>query len=70
MRKTISLLLAVIMCLTLLGTALAEDTRETLTILITDSSYIEDSETNAYTKPLEEAFGINLDFQLLPSSGG
>ena len=70
MRKTISLFLVLILSITLLGgISLAEDTRETLTILIQDSSYIEDYETNAYTKHLEEVFGINLDFQLLPSSG-
>lgn len=42
----------------------------TLTIGVPGSSFVEDYETNAYTKWLEEQTGIDLEFYEFPSSGG
>lgn len=42
----------------------------TLTIGVPGSSFVEDYETNEYTKFLEEKTGIDLEFYEFPSSGG
>lgn len=69
MKKVVSLLLAMVMALGVLCTAVAEAEKPTITILMNVESSILDIETNAYTKHLEEQFNCNLDFVHLPASG-
>lgn len=80
MRKILSVFLAALLALSLTGGAVAEvavnepgqlpivNEPITLTIGVEQSAVIEDWETNAMTKMLEEKTGINLDFVVYPSS--
>lgn len=66
MKRTLSLVLALVLAFCLSAFALAEE-RETLTILMEQDTYVEDYETNAFTKMIEDQFNVNLDFELLPA---
>ncbi len=64
-----SLLLALAMLLCAVPLAgLAEEERPTLTILMAQDTYVEDYETNAFTKFIEDSMNVNLDFELLPAA--
>ena len=64
-----SLLLALAMLLCAVPLAgLAEEERPTLTILMAQDTYVEDYETNAFTKVIEDSMNVNLDFELLPAA--
>ena len=80
MRKILSVFLAALLALSLTGGAVAEvavnepgqlpivNEPITLTIGVEQSAVIEDWETNAMTKMLEEKTGINLDFVVYPAN--
>ena len=68
-KRLISLLCALLLCVAPLA-AFAEKSpdRPTLTILMAQDTYVEDYETNAFTKYIEDSMNVNLDFELLPAS--
>ena len=66
--RFLSLLMALAMLLSLPVTAFAEEERPTLTILISQDTLVEDYETNAFTKMIEDELNVNLDFELLPAN--
>ena len=79
MKKTLALLLT--LCLLIASSsAFAYELREpigeyplttediTLTILMPQDTLVEDYETNAFTKWIEDTTGVKLDFELLPAN--
>lgn len=67
MKKLTALVLCLVMVLSLMAPAMAEE-KPTLTLWIQEDLRIEDYETNAMTLWLEEQLGCNLDFVIQPSS--
>lgn len=69
MKKTrlLAMLMALAMLLAMPLTGIAEE-RPTLTILMAQDTYVEDYETNAFTKFIEDSMNVNLDFVLLPAA--
>ena len=68
MKKTLSLLIALAMLLTMVGSvslASAED-RPTLRVALTTSSMVTDYEDNYFTNYLEDKLGIEIEFIMLP----
>ena len=65
MKKTLALFLAVLMLLSLGTTALAEDARPKVTFGLHLSTNVEDYDTNAFTKYLEDAMNIDIEFYLM-----
>ncbi len=78
MKKSIALVCSVLLLVSLLGSAGAElaplgelplwqgDT-QTITVGVVKNDNVEDFETNSYTKLLEEAGNVNLDFVIFPN---
>lgn len=79
--KTLSLVLAVVMLLSMLGLASAESTLsapgelpiwkgaepEVITILLAPDPYVEDYDNNKLTHWIEESCNVNLEFEYLPT---
>ena len=76
MKKTLSLLMALILCLTLSLPAFAESTESkklvdeptTITVGIPQSTLITDYVENDFTKWIEEQTGLTLEFELFPTT--
>lgn len=71
LKRTLLLMLALTLACSMPLSCLAEaaeNQRPTLTILMAQDTYVEDYETNAFTKYIEDAMNVNLDFILLPAS--
>lgn len=68
MKKTLSMLIALVMLVSMVGAisvASAED-RPTLKVALTTSSMVADYEDNYFTNYLEDKLGINIEFTMLP----
>ncbi len=69
MKRILSLVCTLAILFTLPITSLAETAdRPTLTILMAQDTYVEDYDTNAFTKYIEDAMNVNLEFELLPAN--
>ena len=76
MKKTLSLLMALILCLTLALPAFAESTESrklvdeptTITVGIPQSTLITDYVENDFTKWVEEQTGLTIEFELFPTT--
>jgi putative aldouronate transport system substrate-binding protein len=67
--RLLPLFLVLVMIATVLPAAgLAQSSVPTLTVLMAQDTYVEDYETNAFTKFIEDSMGVNLDFILLPAA--
>lgn len=67
-KRFLSLLVACLTVLSLLPMAASAEDRPTLTILMAQDTYVEDYETNEFTKFIEDSMNVNLVFSLLPST--
>lgn len=68
-KNLVALILVMVMAMTCTASfAEAPAERETLTILMSDDSLVTDFKDNAFTKYLEDAMNVNLEFILLPQS--
>ncbi|MBR4234731.1 MAG: extracellular solute-binding protein [Clostridia bacterium] len=67
MKKSLIALLALALLLTICPTALAEDAPVVLTVTVPSKTNIEDYETNLTTLYIEEALGVDLQFNVLSS---
>ena len=68
MKKTLSLLLALVLALTCLSFASADDEPVVLTMTIADKTNVEDYNTNDLTLFVEEALGVDLQITATDSS--
>ncbi len=69
MRKTLSLVLALVLALALCAPAMAEKTDVTLKIMVVSLPAIEDWNNNAMSKWMEEKTGIKVEYQTIPIEG-
>ena len=68
MKRFLTLMIALLLVLCAIPMAASAEERPTLTILMAQDTYVEDYETNAFTKFIEDSMNVNLDFVLLPAS--
>ena len=68
MRKTLSVVLALIMLLSVLTLPAYAEEKIVLTIAIPDDIKVEDFNTNEMTLQLEELLGYDLQFTVIPST--
>ena len=67
MRKTLSVLLAMLMLAAWLPLMASADEVPTIVVLLEKNTLTNDYEDNLLTKHVEESLGINLDFEFLPA---
>ena len=67
MKKTVALLLALMLTISLSAIAVAED-KPVITIAVQDTTNVEDFNTNVTTLMLEEALGVDIQFDVYPAT--
>ena len=67
MKKMLSLVLSLMMLMSI-GTLASAEEKPVITVAVSDAPNVEDFNTNAQTLLLEEACGVDLQFEVYPST--